>query len=70
MPARNSGAFKGCPPGTAKGGAELRKPRLFLHRGAEASGLECDARAGISPHVVKSSVLAAAFERIIKGMND
>ena len=66
MPARISGAFKGCPQGTAKSGAELHKPRLFLHRGAEASGLERDARAGIKPHRVKPPVLAAALERFFR----
>jgi hypothetical protein len=61
-----SGAFKGCPAGSPLRGAELHKPRFFLHRGAEASGLERDARAGISPINSKPPVLAFIFERIIR----
>jgi hypothetical protein len=54
-PARKSGGFKGCPQGTGSG-AELHKPGSSS--GAEASGLERNARAGISPRSSKPLVLA------------
>ena len=44
------------PAGHRASGAELHKPRVL--RGAEASGLERDARAGISPINSKPPVLA------------
>ena len=43
-PARKSGAFKGGPQGTAKRRGVGREPKA-----TETSGLEDDARAGISP---------------------
>ena len=46
-----------------RSGAELHKPERS--GGAEASGLERDARAGISPINSKPSVLAALLERFI-----
>ena len=52
-PARKSGAFKGCPQGTAKRRGVGREPKT-----TETSGLEGDARAGISPINSKPLVLA------------
>jgi len=52
-PARNSGAFKGGPQGTAKRRGVGREPKV-----TETSGLEGDARAGISPINSKPLVLA------------
>jgi hypothetical protein len=54
-PERKSGGFKGCPAGAPRSGAELHKPGSS--QGAEASGLEPDARAGISPRNSKPLVL-------------
>src|ERR1700722_4091698 len=51
-PARNSGAFKGCPQGIAKRRGVGREPKA-----TETSGLEGDARAGISPINSKPLVL-------------
>jgi len=58
-PRDESGAFKGCL--RHRRGAELHKPPL---RGAEASGLECDARAGIAPTLEAVGVGIHARERI------
>jgi hypothetical protein len=52
-----SGEFKGCPAGAPRSGAELHKPGFSP--GAEASGLESDARAGIRPINSKPPVLAS-----------
>src|SRR5580658_4482823 len=52
-------------PQAPRSGALLHTPR----RGTEASGLERDARAGISPHEMKPRVLAAVIERI-SGMSE
>jgi len=43
---------------------------LKTGKATETSGLERDARAGISPTNSKLLVLAAALERIVNGMND
>jgi hypothetical protein len=53
-PARKSGAFKGGPRGTAKRRGVGREPKA-----TETSGLEDDARAGISPINSKPLVLAS-----------
>jgi hypothetical protein len=52
-PAGKSGAFKGCPQGTAKRHGVGREPTA-----TETSGLEDDARAGISPINLKPLMLA------------
>jgi hypothetical protein len=61
-PARTSGAFKGGPQGTAKRRGVGREPKA-----TETSGLEGDARTGISPINSKPLVLAFLIERKIKG---
>jgi hypothetical protein len=53
-PARESGAFKGSPKGTAKRRGVGREPKA-----TETSGLEDDVRAGISPTNSKPLVLAS-----------
>ena len=52
-PARKSDALKGCPQGTAQRRGVGREPKV-----TETSGLEGDARAGISPINSKPPVLA------------
>jgi hypothetical protein len=64
-PARKSGAFKGCPQDTAKRRGVGREPQA-----TETSGLERDARAGISPINSKPPVLGCHDERIIENMSD
>jgi len=64
-PARNSGAFKGGPQGTAKRRGVGREPKA-----TETSGLEGDARAGISPINSKPLVLAFSSKRTSRGATD
>src|ERR1700733_5405768 len=59
-PARKSGAFKGGPQGTAKRHGVGREPKA-----TETSGLEGDARAGISTKIEAASV-GFLFETNIK----
>jgi hypothetical protein len=61
-PVRKSGAFKGCRQ-VPRSGAELHKPERS--GGAEASGLEHGARAGISPINSKPLVHGCQDERNI-----
>jgi len=64
-PARNSGAFKGGPQGTAKRRGVGREPKA-----TETSGLEGDARAGISPHKFEAAGVGFLIERNISSMSD